>query len=92
MRCLNEGLKQGACLHKPSIFKDAHLIFDKGLDQIACDGATIFKSGLMPHPLPDLRSRNLRRSRIFHEIIQRHRPASPQPGFDILNPDPDIFA
>ena len=43
-------------------------------------------------PLPDLRARNFSGGRILHQIVDRHGPAAPEPGFDILHAHPDILA
>ncbi len=43
-------------------------------------------------PLPQLRAADLRRRRILHQIVERHRALPAEPGGEILHADADILA
>src|SRR6185295_4726911 len=42
------------------------------------------------NPLPELCPRNLRRRRVFHEVVDRHAAEAPEPGGQILQPHAHI--
>ena len=44
----------------------------------------------MANPLPNLRARDFRRRRIFHQVENRHCAVTAQPGFQILHADADV--
>src|SRR5690606_14193748 len=54
--------------------------------------AAVRKSGAVIEPLPDLCTADFRRCRVFHEIVERHRAASAEPGFDVLHADAAALA
>src|SRR5262245_3428618 len=78
-------------VHRPDLALDhLHLLPERALEKLGGYFHTALEHGAVFDPLPNLRAGDLGGRRVFHEIVDRHRAAPPQPGIDILYADPDM--
>ena len=67
------------------------LVFCDLADELKRHFSTILQNAArIVYPLPDLLPLNLSGGGIFHQIVKRHTAQASQPGFDVLNTNPDI--
>src|SRR5919202_228725 len=75
-----------------SAAKLAELFVPDLLVECLSEWTPIVQSGMMVHPLPELRARDFGGGCILHQIEDRRRPVAEQPGVQVLQADADVVA
>jgi len=77
----------------PTLFRRnrLQLFCDESIKAVTND-LSIDRGQAVMHALPQLRTADLRRRGILHQVVQRHTAITTQPGLDILNADTDAVA